>query len=74
MPIRITKLKCPYCKSDLIEGFINSGRYSFKWHNKDVNFIEKYTVFGGEVLSENTIIKCFRCKDCNKVIIDLNEL
>ncbi len=39
------KLKCPYCKSDLIEGFINSGRYSFKWHNKDVNFIEKYTVY-----------------------------
>lgn len=68
------KLECPYCKSDLIEGFIDSGRYSFKWHEKNMSLIEKITVFGGEVLSENPKVKCFRCKNCNKIIIDLNEL
>lgn len=68
------KLKCPYCNSNLIEGYIDGGRYSFKWHNKDMNFFEKYTMFGGEILSENPRGKCFRCKDCNKIIIDLNEL
>lgn len=70
----VMKLKCPYCNTDLIEGFIEGGRYSFKWHNKDMNFIEKYTVFGGEVLYGDRLVKCFRCKNCNKIIIDLNEL
>ncbi len=40
-------MEYPYCNSDLIEGFIDSGRYSFKWHEKDMNLIERITVFGG---------------------------
>ena len=68
------ELKCPYCKSDLIQGFIDSGRYSFKWHNKELTIIEKCTVFGGEVLSCSDKIKSYRCKNCNKIIVDLNEI
>ncbi|MCC5912645.1 MAG: hypothetical protein JJT76_19685 [Clostridiaceae bacterium] len=68
------KLKCPYCNSDLIEGYIDGGKYSLKWRDKDINFFQKHTTFGGEVLSEDPMAKCFRCKNCNKIIIDLNEL
>jgi len=68
------ELECPYCKSDLIEGYIDSGRYVFKWHNNDMKLIEKITVFGGETLSVNPRIKSYRCKNCNKIIVDLNEL
>ena len=50
------ELVCPYCNSSLIQGFIDSGRYSFKWHNNKSNIIEKYTVFGGEVLSHKSRI------------------
>jgi hypothetical protein len=69
------KLKCPYCNCDLIEGFIDSPQCSLRWHSKDAKFLEKYTVFGGEVLCNNNLfIKCYRCKNCNKIIIDINEL
>lgn len=68
------KLECPYCKNTLEKGFINSGRYSFKWHKDDIGLLEKLTVFGGEVLSSDTMIKSYRCKGCNKIIIDLDEL
>lgn len=65
---------CPYCKSNLAKGFIDSSRYSFKWHKEDPNILEKYTIFGGEKLSEDTFIECVRCTNCNKIIIDLNAL
>lgn len=68
------ELKCPYCKSELIEGFTDSGKISFKWHDKNMNIIEKYTVFGGEELSYSSKIKSYKCKNCNKIIIDLNEI
>lgn len=70
-------LECPYCKAKLIEGFIDSGKYFFKWHNKNLNLLEKLTVFGGEILSGNPefgLIKSYRCKNCNKIIIDLDEI
>lgn len=65
---------CPYCKGELIKGFIDSGKYSFKWHSENLNILEKYTVFGGEKLGHNTLIACVRCENCNKIIIDLNIL
>ncbi|MCY6372208.1 PF20097 family protein [Clostridium ganghwense] len=68
------KLECPYCKGDLIKGFIDSGLHSLKWHNENMGLLEKVTVFGGEVLSDCIRVKCYRRKNCNKIIIDLNEL
>lgn len=65
---------CPYCKSDLIAGFIDGGKFAFKWHSENPSFLEKHTVFGGEKLAQNPFIKCFRCANCNKIIIDLNTL
>ncbi|GAA0117283.1 PF20097 family protein [Clostridium senegalense] len=66
-------MKCPYCNEPLIRGFIHSGRHSFKWHNDNAGLKEKFTVFGGEVLSNNTMVKCFRCIKCGKIIIDLYD-
>ncbi|SCY56811.1 PF20097 family protein [Alkaliphilus peptidifermentans] len=66
------KLECPYCKSQLEEGFIYSSGYSFKWYNEGMGFFKKYTVFGGEILSDSPKVKCNRCKECKKIIIDLN--
>lgn len=70
----IMEKTCPYCKNELIEGFIDSGKYSLKWHNKNIGILEKYTIFGGERLSSNPRIKCLRCEKCNKIIIDLDVL
>jgi Domain of unknown function (DUF6487) len=67
------KSECPYCKGELTEGFIYGGRYSFKWYTEDMNFFAKHTVFGGESLSSNPKVKCYKCNNCNKIIIDLNE-
>lgn len=67
------KLECPYCKEKLKVGFIQGGRYSFKWHDADAGAKEKYTIFGGEVLSYNRLVKCFRCTKCHKIIIDLYD-
>ena len=69
-------LKCPYCECDLIDGFIDTPKFSLRWHNENVGVFEKYTAFGGETLCNNNspLIKCYRCKSCNKIIIDLNEL
>ncbi len=47
------ELVCPYCNSKLIQGFIDSGKYSFKWHNKKLKIIEKYKVLGGKYYLRN---------------------
>lgn len=65
---------CPYCKNEMVKGWIDGGRYSFKWHNENLGTLEKYTVFGGEIISEKNLIQCFRCKECNKIIIDLDKI
>lgn len=39
-----------------------------------MGLLEKVTAFGGEVLSHDLMIQCYRCKNCNKIIIDLNVL
>jgi len=66
--------ECPYCKNELEFGSISGGRYSFKWYSQNMKLYEKLTVFGGELLSEKVHIKAHRCKKCNKIIIDLNDL
>lgn len=68
------KTECPYCKSKLVKGFIHGGRYVFKWHEENAGLLEKVTVFGGETLHVNPQVSCYRCKNCDKIIIDLKEL
>lgn len=65
---------CPYCGNELLKGFIDGGKYCFKWHDENMSFLEKHTIFGGEILSDNNIVICYRCKICNRIIINLDEL
>lgn len=70
------KLECPYCKSELIKGYIgNFHNGSFKWYNTNIKLVNKFTVFGGEILKTHMTGKteCYKCKSCNKIIIDLDE-
>jgi hypothetical protein len=67
------ELKCPYCQAELIEGFMYAGKYSFKWYTEDMSIMAKYFGFGGDVLSDNPKVICYRCKECNKLIVDLNK-
>ena len=66
--------ECPYCKAEMIEGFIYSGKYSFKWYTEEMSFFAKYLGPGGEFLHENTEVKSSRCMSCNKIIIDIDAL
>ncbi|MCT4619861.1 MAG: PF20097 family protein [Marinisporobacter sp.] len=68
------KLEYPYCKNELIKGFFYSGGCSFKWHDENAGLLERTIGFGGEIVSHNEKVICYRCKNCNKIIIDLNEL
>lgn len=67
-------LVCPYCKSKMLKGFLKSGRYNFKWHDENAGFIEKNTIFGGEIISNMNLVSAYRCKGCNKIIIDLETV
>lgn len=67
-------LECPYCKSELMKGSIDRPRCSLQWHDENMSILEKIGVVGGEILTEKMRIKCYRCRDCHKIIIDLNQL
>lgn len=46
------ELVCPYCSSNLIQGFIDRGKYSFKWHNKELKIIESIQYWVGSIILE----------------------
>lgn len=69
------KLECPYCKGQLAKGFIgNFHNCSFRWYEEKLKFLEQLTAFGGEKLSTTIKLESYRCRDCNKIIIDLDEI
>ncbi|CAH2214882.1 PF20097 family protein [Tepidibacter aestuarii] len=68
------KIERPYCKSELIQGFFHSGKYGFMWHDEDEKWWQKLSIFGGETLKEYGRVKCHRCKSCNRIIIDLEDM
>lgn len=68
------QLECPYCKNGLRKGFIEAWKAHLKWKYENTNLFEKYTELGGEFLNNSSRISGYRCKNCNKIIIDLDEL
>ncbi|SKC41509.1 PF20097 family protein [Maledivibacter halophilus] len=71
------KLECPYCEGNLIKGFIGNFHYgNLKWYDDNLNLLNKFTVFGGKTLKQtmNSKVECYTCKDCNKIIIDLDNI
>jgi len=75
---------CPYCKSQMTNGFIYGNRYPLKWFFKDEKQLLNRFVGAGEIigskrisLSDSSIafgrpkVACFKCETCKTIIIDL---
>ena len=62
-------MKCPYCNSKMEKGEINQDRYPLKWksENRSVKSVKLTS------LLTKTYVEEYMCRECNKIIIDINE-
>lgn len=70
-------MECPYCKKEMIEGYIYGESYALKWLPADKELLGGTFALGGIKLKSSMFggrqnVKAFNCLDCNKLIIDLN--
>lgn len=68
-------MECPYCKKELIEGYIYGDRYSLKWLPADKKLFLGIAI-GSEELphvesSFRPKVRAFKCYECKKMIIEL---
>lgn len=71
-------MNCPYCQSELIPGFIYGDRYALKWLPEDKPLAGGIFAVGGEQIGTKSPfsrprVKGYKCNNCNKIIIDLDE-
>ncbi len=71
-------VNCPYCKKELISGFIYGDRYALKWLPEEKKLTGGIFAFGGERIGtkghlKRPRVKGYKCTSCNKIVIDLNE-
>jgi len=72
-------MECPYCKNEMIKGYLYGERYALKWMSADKGLIADTFVSRDSIkLESNTFwgrqrAKAFRCTSCNKLIIDIND-
>ena len=75
-------MNCPYCGKELITGFIYGGSYGVNHSLRWLPATKEPTLANLELdsvtLSKNRFasqpnVKSYRCNDCRKMIIDLNE-
>ena len=69
-------MECPYCGKEVIRGYITtSGGSHLAWITKFHKSIFKQAFRTDyEVFSKDwSHVKTYKCKDCNKMIIDLND-
>lgn len=71
-------MECPYCKKEMIEGYIYGESLALKWLPADKEFLGGTFAVGGIKLKSNTFwgrqnVKAFNCLDCNKLIINLDK-
>ncbi|QZY53785.1 PF20097 family protein [Crassaminicella profunda] len=82
MPLEQNKIKenekeskCPYCNNRLVSGFIYGSHYPLTW------LPESKKLFLGMAMGGESIgtfkgrprVKGYRCEQCNKIIVNLNE-
>ena len=72
-------MKCPYCNSDLTEGFIYSPR-ALSWTTRKLKTFSEtsLTKEGNIVLSETGLLQpakvvAYNCPSCKKIIISYDE-
>ena len=63
------EIKCPFCNSKMEKGEINQDRYSLKWVSE--NHRAKSVKLTS--LLTKTYVEAYLCRDCNKIIIDINQ-
>jgi hypothetical protein len=71
-------MECPYCKKEMIKGYIYGERYSLKWLPADKKLYAGIYAIGAISLKSDSFwarqrAKAYRCSDCNKLIIDIND-
>ncbi len=69
-------MKCPYCSSEMEEGYIPIDRYSSKWISK--NEKSKLPFFNKRIkLTQplvDTSVDAYYCSLCEKIIINLKKV
>lgn len=67
-------MKCPYCNSELIKGYIYGDRYSLKWLEADKNLFlgvfAKGALTIGDQKSMRPKVTANKCTHCKKMIVD----
>lgn len=75
----IKNMECPYCQHEMIAGYIYGERGDLNWCSEETepSALSKVFGFGGEIISRRGImipkINCYRCNQCNKIIINLDK-
>ncbi len=70
-------MECPYCQRELVEGYIYGDRYLLKWLPANKKLFLGLAC-GSEKLPnvENSFrpkVRAYRCYECKKMIIDLEQ-
>jgi len=73
-------MDCPYCRHTLEPGFIYGDRYKMKWLVETKKLFLGIFAWGSQSIQYQTRglfsrpkIKSYKCSNCNKMIIDLND-
>lgn len=71
-------MECPYCNGEMIKGYIYGDNYKMKWLPEDKGLFLGIWAKGGIGLGEvgwvgRPKIKSYMCKNCNKIIIDVEQ-
>lgn len=69
-------MECPYCKQEMVRGYIYGDRYQLKWLPEDKKLLLGIWAEGGIALGEKGMlsrpkVEAFVCKSCNKAVMDI---
>ena len=67
-------MKCPYCEKEMISGLVSVIKAPIYFEADDAP--RKFGIFTKKLKIQNTFdigLKSQYCKDCNKIIMDLEE-
>ena len=70
-------MKCPYCNTEMISGYLNCGNAIWSERNHKISTLpdseEKYALHLGPPLFSPHHIESFCCPECKKMIIDVAD-
>ena len=71
------KLKCPYCDTEMLSGYLNSGPllWTVEKHKFNLNpkLREKYAFYLKKPMFIYHSLESYCCSNCKKIIIDVSE-